>query len=49
MKNTFIYALKDPITLEIRYIGKSNAPKERYTRHLREAKNKPNNHRLCWI
>ena len=30
----FIYCLKDPNTLEIRYIGKTNNPKRRYLQHL---------------
>lgn len=30
----FIYALLDPVTEEIRYIGRSNAPQKRYSRHL---------------
>ncbi len=49
MKITFIYALKDPASLEVRYIGKANNPKSRYSRHINDAKNKPKCHRLCWI
>lgn len=49
MKNTFIYALKDPISFKIRYVGKSNNPKSRYNKHIGEARRNPNNHRLCWI
>lgn len=30
---TFIYALIDPITEEVRYIGKSNNPRKRYINH----------------
>ena len=33
MKNTFIYALCCPLTEEIRYIGKANKPKERFSKH----------------
>lgn len=32
-----IYGLADPITKEIRYIGKANNPAERYKGHLRDA------------
>lgn len=31
---TFIYALCDPVTHEIRYIGKTNDPARRYNCHL---------------
>ncbi len=31
---TFIYSLSHPITNEVRYIGKSNKPKDRYKGHL---------------
>lgn len=48
MKTTFIYGLKDPITNEIRYIGKSNNPKSRYSRHISNAK-KPKTKCYCWI
>lgn len=30
----FIYALSDPKTDEIRYVGRTNAPQKRYNRHL---------------
>jgi hypothetical protein len=36
--NTYIYGLIDPITNEIRYIGKSNNPQKRYPQHINEAK-----------
>jgi group I intron endonuclease len=45
-KITYIYTLSDPITGLIRYIGKSNNPKRRYTNHLAF---KSNNHKSCWI
>ena len=35
---TFIYALADPETDEIRYVGKADSVKERFTSHMREAK-----------
>jgi hypothetical protein len=34
MKTTFIYALKDPDSGEVRYVGKSDCPEERLTSHL---------------
>ena len=33
-----IYALLDPITLELRYIGKANDPKKRLATHLSDSK-----------
>lgn len=43
---TFIYALCDPHTGDIRYVGKSNDPKDRLRRHLRDRRK---NHRTDWI
>lgn len=34
MKKTFIYTLSDPITEEVRYVGKANNIKNRYNGHL---------------
>lgn len=36
IKTTFIYVLKEPLTGEIRYVGKANNPKRRFCRHIRE-------------
>lgn len=36
MRTTFIYALCEPETGKIRYVGKANNPKRRFRRHLRE-------------
>lgn len=36
-KTTFIYALKEPDTGEIRYIGKANDPEYRFRKHLNRA------------
>lgn len=46
MKTAFIYALKEPETGEIRYIGKANDPQKRFLAHLRREES---NHRVCWI
>jgi hypothetical protein len=47
---TYIYTLNDPITNEIRYVGKSNTPNVRHRKHISEAKsNKNNNHKINWI
>ena len=35
-KTTFIYALYDPNTKMIRYIGKSNHPRIRYFHHIKD-------------
>lgn len=37
---TFIYILKDPITLEIKYVGKSDNPNLRLIEHIRKSKYK---------
>ena len=45
---TNIYALIDPITNEIRYIGKANNPKERLKNHCNPARYR-NTHKFNWI
>ena len=45
-KYVFIYTLEDPITNEIRYVGKTNNLKVRYSNHLVE---KAKCHRKNWI
>lgn len=45
---TFIYALKCPITGRVRYIGKSNNPQKRLSRHLGEDRDR-NCHRKTWL
>lgn len=44
----YIYHLCCPDTGEVRYIGKSNSPKHRLTRHLQASKN-PQNYAQRWI
>lgn len=46
METTFIYALCDPDTEIVRYVGKSNHPKDRYFRHL---KDKQKTYKVNWI
>lgn len=45
-EKTFIYGLKCPVTEQIRYIGKSNRPKDRYNSHL---KSDDKYHKTLWI
>jgi len=44
----YIYALVDPRTDEVRYVGKTGNVVRRMTHHVWEAK-RPTNHRTCWI
>lgn len=48
MLNVFIYALSDPRTNQIRYIGKANNPYNRYSNHYNSARDK-NTHKRNWI
>lgn len=41
-----IYALSDPFTGFVRYVGKSNNSRKRFSRHLNEA---TNHHKSLWI
>lgn len=45
---TFIYALKEPDTGEIRYIGKSGDPKDRLRGHIKDSK-RESTHKANWI
>jgi group I intron endonuclease len=44
----YIYGLSDPLTKEVRYIGKTNDLHKRYLRHLSRSQ-RETNHRACWI
>jgi hypothetical protein len=47
---TYIYALTEPETEEIRYIGKADNLNKRYTEHLSYGKNAKNKtHRASWL
>ncbi len=46
IKTTFIYALCDPNTKMVRYIGKSNHPRIRYFHHL---KDEHKTYKVNWI
>ena len=48
MKTTNIYTLTDPITNEVRYVGKTNSISQRYKAHLNKAR-KHQAHKLNWI
>jgi hypothetical protein len=45
----FIYALKCPVTLEVRYVGKSNDPKARLRHHLDTRSRKSISHKNHWL
>lgn len=47
-ENTHIYGLIDPITNELRYVGKTVDIKRRYKRHINEV-NLHNSHKDRWI
>lgn len=49
MENTFIYSLSDPITNEIRYIGKTNNIKKRLCTHLTKSNLIKKTHKNNWI
>src|SRR5690348_14115498 len=44
-----IYILKDPITLEIRYVGKSKTPFKRFKEHLYRARKGNKTYVYTWI
>lgn len=48
MEKTFIYTLSDPITKEVRYVGKSDNPKKRLYEHICSCK-RIKNHKNNWI
>lgn len=48
METTYIYALLDPVTDLIRYVGKTNNPKQRLKNHCNSARYR-NTHKFNWI
>lgn len=40
MQKTYIYTLEDPITGQIRYVGKANNMKERFGNHINSGRDK---------
>ena len=49
MNTTFIYALCCPCTGEVRYIGKSNKPKDRLKAHIWSGKRAQSSYKRNWI
>jgi hypothetical protein len=45
----YIYALTDPDTGEVRYIGKANSPKKRYIQHCSPGGLRGNTRRQAWL
>lgn len=45
----YIYALKDPETKQIRYIGRTKYPKQRLSEHHQIKRLKTKTHHNCWI
>lgn len=43
---TFIYGLIDPLTKELRYVGKGDSPERRLVEHIND---KSHTHKTCWI
>ena len=48
MEKVYIYTLEDPITSEVRYVGKANNIQQRYKSHLNKAR-KHQIHKKNWI
>lgn len=48
MNTTFIYTLSDPVTYQVRYVGKSNNPLSRYRSHYYKCENE-SQHKRNWI
>ena len=45
-RTVFVYALRDPCTKQVRYVGRSFTPKHRYQRHISD---KSDTHKTRWI
>ena len=48
-ETTFIYALKCPVSGEIRYVGKSNDPETRYKKHCSPSTNERKRKWIMWL
>ncbi len=48
-RSVFIYGLCDPLSNELRYIGKTYDIKKRLYKHLKQAKNNTKNHKNAWL
>lgn len=49
MKTISIYTLIDPITNEVRYVGKTTNLSKRLNRHINESKKSTTSHKKAWI
>lgn len=49
MQKTFIYGLYDPVSSELRYIGKADDPTDRLKQHIGEAREGVKSHKSNWI
>jgi group I intron endonuclease len=49
MEITYIYTLSDPITGEVRYVGKTNSTKRRLYAHIKESSGTKKSHKINWI
>lgn len=49
MEYTNIYILSDPITFDVRYIGKTNSTKRRLYSHIKECNSIRISHKINWI
>ena len=50
MKSTIIYTLSDPLTNQVRYVGKTKCTiQKRFNHHIDKSRNKPTTHRDNWI
>lgn len=46
---TYIYLLVDPVSKEVRYVGKANNPQRRYAQHIGAHELQKQSHKANWI
>jgi len=49
MKTIIIYTLTDPITKEVRYVGKTTDISKRFNKHINESRKSTTSHKKAWI